>query len=340
MLIAPPLPTTALNLNGGTLTVSNFLASSASATYQSQINFNGGVLVAGANDPVGSTFLPAFTGLTVNVTNTTVPAFIDSSNYSITIAANLTGGGDAGLVKKGPGALVLSGANTYTGLTTVSNGSLYVSGALNNSSENFSVRDGKTFGALYNATTARIGTLTLGQSSGSTTLVFTNVSSTSAALVHLDYVYLNGNCTLKIADAINMTAPNEYPLMQIGGSIVTNSGAGFSLSLPGGVTATLTNDTSIIPGYSTLALKVTSIVPYTPPSYITGIVISGSDLVLNATGGVASATVNVLTATNLLGPWTTNSTTAFDSNGNLINYTITGALSSGRPQQFYYLQQP
>jgi autotransporter-associated beta strand protein len=341
--ISTAVDTNALNLNGNSIvTVGNFLSSSGSTAHQSRINFNGGVLVAATNDPTSSTFLPALAGLTVNVTNAAVPAFISSSNFSITIAANLTGGGDAGLVKLGSGALTLSGANTYAGLTTVSNGSLYISGALNNPNENFAVNDGKTFGGAYNGTTPQIGNLTLGNNSGGTILAFTNVTSTSAALVHAGFVYLNGNSTIKVMDAVNLSAGNEYPLLQVGGLIVTNSGHGFSLSLPGGVSGTLTNDASIIPGYSTFAVIVTSIVPYTPPSSISSIAVSGGNLVLNATGGTPNATVNVLTTTNValpLAQWTTNSTTSFDGNGNLINYTITGALSSGLPHQFFRLQQ-
>jgi len=51
----------------------------------------------------------------------------------------------------------------------------------------------------------------------------------------------------------------------------------------------------------------------------------------------------VLTSTNLtlpLSQWTTNSTTTYDGNGNLVNYAIPGAVSPGQPQQFYRLQQP
>ena len=287
--------TNLVNLNGrSTVTVGNFLATTGSTAHQSIINFNGGTLVAATNDPSGSTFLPALAGLTVNVTNPTVPACISSSNFNITIAASLTGGGDAGLVKLGSGTLTLSGANTYTGLTTVSNGSLYVSGALNSSGENFLVNDGNTFGALYNGTTPQIGTLTLGNGSGAT-LVFTNVTSTSTALLHADFVYLNGNSTIQIADAVNLTATNEYPLLQLGGLVVTNS----------------------------------------------GIVVSGGSLVINATGGTPGATVNVLTSTNLtlpLAQWTTNSSTTFDGNGNLVNYNITGGVNSA-PHQYFRLQQ-
>ena len=330
-------------LDGGTLIVNSIQQTTDNANQSANINFNGGLLVAGTNDPAGGDFLPSLTYLKLNVTNALVPAYISSSSFWITIASALIGGGDDGLVKLGSGTLVLSGANTYTGLTTVSNGTLLVSGPLNNESESFAVNDGNGFGALYDGTTPVIGNLTLGNQNGSTRLIFTNLSSTTSAALAADYLYLNGPSTIKVLDAVNLTAPNEYPLVQVAGRIVTNSGAGFSLSLPGGVSGMLTNDLGIIPGYSTLALIVTSVVPYTPPSTITGIALSGNNLVLNATGGTANSPVNVLTTTNLtlpLAQWTTNSTPSFDGNGNLINYTIPGALSPAVPRQFYMLQQP
>jgi autotransporter-associated beta strand protein len=333
-----------VDLNGGTLIVNSIQQTTDNANQVGIFNFNGGLLVAGTNDPAGGDFLPSLTYLKVNVTNALVPAYISSSSFWITIANPLIGGGDDGLVKLGSGTLVLSGANTYAGLTTVSNGTLLVSGALNNESESFAVNDGKAFGALYNgATTPVIGNLTLGSQNGSTSLIFTNLSSTSAAALAADFVYLNGPSTVKVLDAANLTAHNEYPLVQMAGRLVINSGAGFSLSLPGGVSGVLTNDPSIIPGYSTLALIVTSIVPYTQPSTLTGIALSGNNLVINATGGTANAPVNVLTTTNLALPqarWTTNSTPSFDGNGNLINYTIPGAVNPAVPQQYYRLQQP
>jgi hypothetical protein len=63
--------------------------------------------------------------------------------------------------------------------------------------------------------------------------------------------------------------------------------------------------------------------------------------VINATGGTPGATVNVLTSTNLtlpLAQWTTNSSTTFDGNGNLVNYNITGGVNSA-PHQYFRLQQ-
>jgi len=330
----------AVDLNSGTLVVDQIQQTTGGGNQTATINFNGGVLTAGTNDPAGGAFLPALTYLTLNVTNAAIPAFIDSSNWNITIATPLKGGGDAGLVKLGSGTLILSGADTYSGLTTVSNGTLLVSGALNNANENFAVNDGHAFGAYYNGSaTPQIGSVTLGQSGGSA-LVFTNLSSTTAAAFHADYLYLNGNCTLKVADAANLSAGNEYPLAQIGGAIVTNSGSGFSLALPPGVSGTLVHDLNILPGYTTLALNVTAIVPYTPPVTFTGVAVAGQNLVLSASGGTPGDPVTVLGSSSLVLPvaqWTTVATGNYDSNGNF-TYTVTGALNSGQPQQFYRLQ--
>ena len=129
--------TTFFNLNGGTSTVGNFLASyGAAGTHQSQINFNGGILAANSNDPGGSSFLPALAGLTASVGSG--GAIVNPNGYNITIAAPLVHGSgtpDGGLLLNGSGSLTLNGANTYTGNTTINNGTLALgsSGSINNS---------------------------------------------------------------------------------------------------------------------------------------------------------------------------------------------------------------
>ncbi len=111
-------PTGAVNVNGGTLAVGNFIFSSASATRPMAINLNGGMLEANASDPSGSTFLPVFLDTTVNVM--TNGATINPNGNTITIAATLTGLG--GLTNVGTGTLNLSAANTYAGATFITNG--------------------------------------------------------------------------------------------------------------------------------------------------------------------------------------------------------------------------
>jgi fibronectin-binding autotransporter adhesin len=120
--------TTMVNLNGGTLAVGDFIDSDGSATHQAHINFNGGMLQANSNDPTSgptTAFLPAFTGLTAYVNSG--GAVINPEGYNITIAAAIvhgSGSPDGGLRLNGLGTLVLNGANTYTGNTIITNGTL------------------------------------------------------------------------------------------------------------------------------------------------------------------------------------------------------------------------
>ena len=305
--------------------------SAATAT----VTLNGGILGATTNwsSSVDMTLANDNGGVTIQA------ADASGNPQDIALSGALSGNT---LNKTGSGTLTLSGANSYSGLTTVSNGTLFISTAHAGYGD-VMVNDGTTFGVanvLSSSTSAEIANLTLGNSSGPTTLVFTNIADPSTPVLDASSgtVTLNGNCAIKIADKVNLTAPKEYPLLKYSSTIVTNSGAGFSLSLPlpPGVSAKLTNDTSI----PAIALLVTGIA-VTPPSF-SSIVVSGHDLVFNATGGTPLATVYVLTSTNLVLPmaqWTTNSTTSFDSGGNLVNYTITGAVSSGQPKQFYRLKQ-
>jgi autotransporter-associated beta strand protein len=115
-----PSSSSIYNLNGGTLSVPQIVASSS--TGSSTFNFNGGTL-----RPTASTtaFMQGLSCACVKANG----AFIDPTNFNITIAQSLLdGGGGGGLTKNGPGTLTLSGTNTYTGPTTISGGTLALTG--------------------------------------------------------------------------------------------------------------------------------------------------------------------------------------------------------------------
>ena len=106
--------TATVNLNGGTLQANVIDVQGGTNTF----NFNGGTLVAGASS---TTFMQGLD--TANVLNG--GAIIDTNGSDITIAQPLLdGGGGGGLTKTGAGTLTLSGANTYTGVTIISEGTL------------------------------------------------------------------------------------------------------------------------------------------------------------------------------------------------------------------------
>ena len=87
---------------------------------------------------------------------------------------------------------------------------------------------------------------------------------------------------------------------------------------------------SIQADFSNVELTETPLFIFNPPA------ISGGKLVLTATGGTANNGYTLLTTTNLLGPWTTNSTGTFSGTGVFSNSIPVGA----GPARFFLLRTP
>lgn len=116
------------NLNGGTLSTLNVASSTGT---NAVFNFNGGTLQANfsptASTAFGSSwFTPAPAGTTILTYILAGGAFIDSSNFNVTISVPLLAGSptSGGLTKKGTGTLNLMGTNTFTGPITNNAGTL------------------------------------------------------------------------------------------------------------------------------------------------------------------------------------------------------------------------
>lgn len=110
----------ACTLSGGTMTVGGMGKGVGTATF----NFNGGTLRAGA---AFSSTLP----LALNTAGSN--ATFDTAGYNVTLSGALSGPGN--LIKAGSGTLVLAAANSYTGPTAVTAGTLSLTGSLNATSD-------------------------------------------------------------------------------------------------------------------------------------------------------------------------------------------------------------
>lgn len=131
------------NLDGGSLTTARVFQG-LGANNLTVFNFNGGLLRPSGN-PVPATFMTGLTHAYVKSGG----AIVDSGTNLITIGQSLENDGvtttDGGLTKLGVGRLALTGVNSYTGPTVVSNGTLWVSGVLGAST--VTVHSGATLGS-------------------------------------------------------------------------------------------------------------------------------------------------------------------------------------------------
>ena len=134
---------TTFNQTAGIITAGGLQLGDAASTVAQTYTLTGGTLNLGSSGittagtgartaSLGGATLgaaaPWSTTLAMTLTSTTIGTTFDTTGGNISLSGTLSGGG-AKLVKSGGGTLILTGANTYTGDTTVNGGTLSVNGS-------------------------------------------------------------------------------------------------------------------------------------------------------------------------------------------------------------------
>lgn len=275
----------------------------------------------------------------------------------------VNGAGAIALVKAGSGTQTLTGDNTYSGSTIINSGTLALSGsgAIPNtiaimlgtnatldasglSGQIMTLNSGQTlegYGVVnVNLTTdsgstimpgngTNVGTITVPgavQLGGSTMMKLNAANGGSDKINSSSFIY---GGTLTVTNIIGtLTAGQTFQLF-LGESYSGNFSA---INLPPlGAGLTWANNLA-----SSGTLQIVS----TAGPRITGILLSGTKLVINGTSGVAGEQYQLLSSTNLTLPlnhWVPVLTNNFDSNG---DFDLTNAINPRSPQNFYLLQVP
>ncbi|MDF3812806.1 MULTISPECIES: autotransporter-associated beta strand repeat-containing protein [Rhodopseudomonas] len=244
--------------------------------------------------------------LTGDAFSTVAQSFINvDAGVGVSIANALTStGGTFGLVKIGTGSLTLSGANTYTGLTTVSNGTLAIAagGSITSDVSNAATFNnaGTVTGTFANAGTAsNSGVIT-----GATTQSAGSLSNTGA---------LRGTLGLTGGSFTNAT----------GGSVVgATTNAGGTVTNNGGTLAAVTNSSGTFANNSGTAGAVINSATATNAGTVASLT-NNSGTFAN-TGTITGATTvsgGAFTTSGTLGGGLTNSATV-TANGGAVNGAI------------------
>lgn len=291
--------------NGGTTTFNN---SSTAGSAAITTNSGGGVFFAGASSGGEAIFITNSGGVfdisQLTSGGTTAGSIAGAGNYllganvltvgsnhlSTTVTGAISDGGIAGgvggaLVKLGTGTLTLTGANSYTGTTSVNAGTLEVDGSIAPSSlltvnnggaligtgtvGNTQINSGGVFapGAVGRPGTSMAVSGNLAFQSGATYRVYLNPSSSTFATV---------SGTASLAGSVNaVLAPGNYVTKQY--AILQSAGLGGS---------TFSGVTSNLPG-------LTGILSYTPTSVLLSMTAN-----LGAGGGLDPNQQSVASAIN------------------------------------------
>jgi autotransporter-associated beta strand protein len=328
---------------------------SGNNTYTGATTISGGALQIGDGGNAG----------TLGSANVTDNALLIFNRFDNVMVGNLISGG-GGLMQAGDGVLTLTAANTYSGATFITAGTLALtnSGSIG-SSTNLNLADGAHFdvsGTTSHAMTLSSGKMISGD--GSVNGSFTIASGATLAPGNHDFGMLGFSNSLTLNagsktilnvshDAQANNAVSVAGTFTFGGTLIVSNAddplsggdafALFSASAFAGNFSSVTLPMLASGLYwdtSTLKTDGTIRVGIEIPPVIENVSFANGKLVLNGGGGVTNGTYYVLTATNLTLPmayWTRLFTNQFGPDG---SFNFTNSINAGSSQNFYLLQLP
>lgn len=275
---------------------------------------------------------------------------VGAKNTSQTFAGTIANDNITSVIKVGSGTWTLSGFNTYTGSTTISNGVLALTGSL--SSTNIAV----AAGAFLDVSTLGNLNLSAGQTLSGNGTVRGGVDASAGGIVAPGFsigtltvtnsVTLGGGATMEVNRSGFVADKLVAPAVAFNGTLtIKNAGAALQVGdtfdlFDGALSGSFT---TISGGYYTwntanLAINGTVTVSGVLPAPTLSFTSTATDITLNAAGGLPNGQLAVVSSTNAAAPldtWTVVQDNVFDGSG---NFTITIAIDAGTPQRYYAIR--
>jgi len=348
-IIADSGGTSLIKIGTGTLILSG------NNTYSGTTTISGGILQIGAGGGTGS----------LGPGNVTDNALLVYNCYgNVTVGSQISGSGS--LVQAGNGVLTLSSANTFTGTTFISAGTLALTnaGALV-SSTNLNLANGSLFdvsGVAGGEVTIGNGRMISGDGAVKGNFFLTSGATLSPGNHDLGNLTFSNGLTLYAGSKTVIWvshAAEANSSVSVAGALTWGGSLSISNAddpLQAGDTFKLFSAPAFAGGFSSVALPAltpglywytnglaangtVSVAQEMPPQF-GGVQLAAGGLVFTGSGGVTNGTYFVLATTNLDLPvtnWTRVLTNQFDGSG---NFNFTNTVSPTAPQSFYMLQLP